>query len=54
LEGRSVAKRRIAVESTADAYIALLAARGIDYLFGNGGTDFAPIVDVYARRLAAG
>jgi acetolactate synthase I/II/III large subunit len=48
-----VAKRRIAVESTADAYIALLAARGIDYLFGNGGTDFAPIVDVYARRLAA-
>jgi acetolactate synthase-1/2/3 large subunit len=27
----------------------LLAARGIDYLFANGGTDFAPVVEAYAR-----
>src|SRR5206468_3992107 len=30
----------------------LLAARGVDCFFGNGGTDFGPIVDAYARRLA--
>ncbi|MBI4202522.1 MAG: thiamine pyrophosphate-requiring protein [Chloroflexi bacterium] len=40
------------VESVAEAYLELLAARGIDYFFGNGGTDFAPIVEAYARRLA--
>jgi acetolactate synthase-1/2/3 large subunit len=45
-------QRTVAVESTADAYLELLAARGIDYLFGNGGTDFGPIIDAYARRLA--
>ena len=39
------------VESTAEAYIELLAARGVDYFFGNGGTDFGPIVDAYAKRL---
>jgi acetolactate synthase-1/2/3 large subunit len=38
-------------ESTAEAYIELLAARGVDYFFGNGGTDFGPIVDAYAKRL---
>lgn len=40
------------VESVAEAYLELLAARGIDYFFGNGGTDFAPIVEAYAKRLA--
>ena len=28
------------VESVAEAYLELLAARGIEYFFGNGGTDF--------------
>ena len=37
-------RRSESVETVADAYLALLAARGIDYIFGNGGTDFAPIV----------
>jgi len=46
-------QRTVSAESTADAYIELLAARGIDYLFGNGGTDFGPIIDAYARRLAS-
>src|SRR6266540_3472708 len=45
-------KRQVAVESTADAYLELLAARGIEYLFGNGGTDFGPLIDAYARRMA--
>jgi acetolactate synthase-1/2/3 large subunit len=43
--------KQVAVESTAEAYIELLAARGVDYFFGNGGTDFGPIVDAYAKRL---
>jgi acetolactate synthase-1/2/3 large subunit len=43
--------KRVAVESMAEAYIELLAARGVDYFFGNGGTDFGPIVDAYAKRL---
>jgi acetolactate synthase-1/2/3 large subunit len=40
------------VESIAEAYVELLAARGVDYFFGNGGTDFGPIVDAYAKRLS--
>jgi acetolactate synthase I/II/III large subunit len=44
--------KTVPVESTAEAYIELLAARGVDYFFGNGGTDFGPIVDAYAKRLA--
>jgi acetolactate synthase-1/2/3 large subunit len=42
--------KQAAVESTADAYLELLAARGVDYFFGNGGTDFGPIVDAFAKR----
>lgn len=40
--------------STADVYLELLVARGVDYLFGNAGTDFAPIIDAYARRVDGG
>lgn len=40
--------------SVADAYLDLLQARGMRYLFGNGGTDFGPIIDAYARRLSDG
>ncbi len=29
----------------------MLSARGIKYFFGNGGTDFGPIADAYAKRL---
>ncbi|MBX9589868.1 MAG: thiamine pyrophosphate-requiring protein [Hyphomonadaceae bacterium] len=36
-------------DSVATAYLALLAERGVDYLFGNAGTDFAPIVEAYAE-----
>src|SRR5512135_288521 len=41
-------------ESTSDAFLGLLAARGIDYFFVNGGTDFAPIAESYARGEAYG
>jgi acetolactate synthase-1/2/3 large subunit len=36
-------------ETAGDAWLTLLAARGIDYLFANGGTDFAPVVEAYAK-----
>ena len=41
-------------ESTSDAFLGLLAARGIEYFFANGGTDFAPIAESYARGEAYG
>jgi acetolactate synthase-1/2/3 large subunit len=36
-------------ETAAEAWLGLLAARGIEYLFANGGTDFAPIEEAYAK-----
>jgi len=36
-------------ETVAGAYLALLADRGVDYLFGNAGTDFAPMIEAYAQ-----
>jgi thiamine pyrophosphate-dependent acetolactate synthase large subunit-like protein len=36
-------------ETAADAWLGLLAARGIEYLFANGGTDCAPVVEAYAK-----
>ena len=47
-------KKTATIESTADAYLELLAARGVDYLFANAGTDFAPLIEAYARRQANG
>lgn len=43
-----------AVDSVAGAYLALLADRGIEYLFGNAGTDFAPIVEAMAQAHSSG
>jgi len=36
-------------ETAAEAYLGLLAARGVEYLFANAGTDFAPIAEAYAK-----
>ena len=38
--------------TTAQAWLGQLAARGIEYLFANGGTDFAPIAEAYATGRA--
>jgi acetolactate synthase I/II/III large subunit len=46
--------KRASVESTADAYIELLTARGVEYLFANAGTDFAPLIEAFAKRAATG
>ena len=34
---------------TAEAYLTRLAERGIDYVFANAGTDFAPIIEAISR-----
>src|SRR5262245_34126492 len=40
-------------ESTAEALLELLAARGVEYFLAAGtGTDFPPIIEAYAKRLA--
>jgi acetolactate synthase-1/2/3 large subunit len=36
--------------TVAEAYLELLALRGIEYFFGNAGTDFASIIDAFASR----
>ena len=46
--------KTIASGTVADAYLALLAERGIEYLFANAGTDFAPIIEAYAKAQVFG
>jgi len=46
--------KRVSVESTAEAYLELLASRGVDYFFGNAGTDFAPLIEAFAKRQTQG
>ena len=41
-------------ESVAEAYLALLRDRGVEHLFVNGGTDFAPVAEAYARSEKVG
>jgi acetolactate synthase I/II/III large subunit len=41
-------------DSVAAAYLELLAERDVRYLFGNPGTDFAPIVEAYADAAGSG
>ncbi len=40
--------------TVAEAWLALLKARGVDVLLANPGTDFAPIVEAYARAGESG
>src|SRR5438132_11731149 len=44
-----MARKTVEVETTGQAYLELLRERGIDYFFANAGTDFAPIIDAFAR-----
>jgi acetolactate synthase-1/2/3 large subunit len=45
----TVPVKTIASGTTADAYLTLLADRGVDYLFANAGTDFAPLIESLAK-----
>ena len=44
----------IAVTSVAEAYLALLKARGVEQLYVNAGTDTPPIIEAYARAEESG
>src|SRR5215831_16944203 len=46
--------RTLRAETTAEAYLELLRDRGIEYFLGNAGTDFAPLVEAFARFEAEG
>lgn len=47
-------KKTIAIENTAQAYLELLRAMGVKYFFGNAGTDFASLIDGFAKFAAEG
>ena len=42
-------RKTISIENTAQGYLELLRERGIKYFFGNAGTDFASLVDAFAK-----
>jgi acetolactate synthase-1/2/3 large subunit len=46
--------KTIRVETVAQAYLELLRERGVDCFFGNAGTDFASIVDGFAKLAVEG
>jgi acetolactate synthase-1/2/3 large subunit len=45
---------RLAIESTAEALLCLLKARGVEYFFANAGTDFPPIIEADTKLQAEG
>ena len=49
-----MSKKTIAVDNVAEAYLNLMAERGVEYFFANGGTDFAPIIEALAAINAKG
>src|ERR1051325_4412370 len=49
-----MSRKELKTDSVAEAYLALLADRGVEYLFANAGTDFAPIVEAYAKAAHTG
>jgi acetolactate synthase-1/2/3 large subunit len=40
--------------TVAEAYLHLLADRGVDYFFANAGTDFAPLIEAFAKGESEG
>jgi acetolactate synthase-1/2/3 large subunit len=40
--------------TVADAYLEVLADRGVEYMFANAGTDFAPLIEALAKAQALG
>src|SRR5438552_15837005 len=52
--GSCMGFRTLHPETTAEAYLELLKDRGIDVFLGNAGTDFASLVEAFARSEAEG
>jgi len=46
--------KTLKADNVAQAYLDLLEDRGVDFFFANAGTDFASLVDAFARRDAEG
>jgi len=44
----------IPAQTAAEALLALMKARGIDYIFANAGTDFPPLIEAYGRAGESG
>ena len=42
-------QQTIQADTGAEAYLAVLADRGVDYLFGNAGTDFASVIEALSK-----
>ena len=49
-----MATRTLENVTVSDAYLALMADRGVEYLFANAGTDFAPMIEALAKAQALG
>jgi len=49
-----MAEIRLPAATAAEALLATLRARGVEYLFANAGTDFAPLIEGLARASSAG
>ena len=45
----SMARKTVTFGSVAEGYLALLGNRGVDYLFGNAGTDFASVIEALSK-----
>jgi acetolactate synthase-1/2/3 large subunit len=54
LHSRTAGLRRVEIDHVGQAYLEVLRDRGIRYFFGNAGTDFAPLIDAFARFAAEG
>src|SRR5437879_10804155 len=52
--GPCMGSRTLHPQTTAEAYLELLKDRGIDVFLGNAGTDFASLVEAFARSEAEG
>jgi acetolactate synthase-1/2/3 large subunit len=49
---QAVSKQATQSAMSAEAYVARLGERGIEYVFANAGTDFAPVIEALARNRA--
>jgi len=49
-----MAQAEKAMASAGEIFVRRLAENGVDYLFANGGTDFAPVIEGLARAAAEG
>jgi acetolactate synthase I/II/III large subunit len=51
---RNTPMKPLETRTVGAAYLAQLAERGVEYLFGNAGTDFAPLIEAYAQAAQTG